>query len=423
MGSHKPVVVLDDDPTGTQAVADVPVLLRWTPERIAQAVNAGGGAVHLMTNSRALAPAQARTRVAEAAAATFAALPDPLVVLRGDSTLRAHLLEEYEGLRDARSDGGSPVLLLVPALPHAGRTTVGGVHFLERAGQRIPLHATEYARDGGFAYRDARLLQWAEDRSGGFFARAHGREVAPAAVGDALLELSAAPAPAVCVPDVASNVDLAEVRDGLLTALEAGADIIVRAGPAFAALLSGRAATSLVHAPRASSGVLVICGSHVPTTTRQLAVLAATRRDAFVDVDLDAMTSLDAEDEIERSTRAARAALDRSRLAVVATPRDPRALSPDDGARLALNLASVAGRLADRADVVIAKGGITSDVTLRDGIGADSAHVVGPVADGVALWRVERPDGGALAYLVVPGNVGDDDLLARLVDAVLEAQC
>ena len=35
----------------------------------------------------------------------------------------------------------------------------------------------EYARDGAFSYRTARLLDWAQERSGGFFAATRGREL------------------------------------------------------------------------------------------------------------------------------------------------------------------------------------------------------------------------------------------------------
>jgi uncharacterized protein YgbK (DUF1537 family) len=53
-------------------------------------------------------------------------------------------------------------------------------------------------------------------------------------------------------------------------------------------------------------------------------------------------------------------------------------------------------------------------VTLRDGLGVRAAEVVGPVLPGVSRWRA-----GDLDYLVVPGNVGDDRLLADLVALVL----
>ena len=71
-----------------------------------------------------------------------------------------------------------------------------------------------------------------------------------------------------------------------------------------------------------------------------------------------------------------------------------------------------------RPSLLVAKGGITAAVTLRDGVGAADAEVVGPVEPGVSLWSALWPDGRELDYLVVPGNVGDDDLLARLVAAV-----
>jgi uncharacterized protein YgbK (DUF1537 family) len=110
-------------------------------------------------------------------------------------------------------------------------------------------------------------------------------------------------------------------------------------------------------------------------------------------------------------------------LAVVATPRDRPAgtRTLEAGERIAWNLARVAAALDGAPDVILAKGGITSAVTLRVGLGATSALVVGPVADGVALWRVDRPGGGTLAYVVFPGNVGSDrslaDLIARIVGA------
>src|SRR5205807_3565875 len=161
----------------------------------------GPRAIHLLTNSRASPPRRAQEIVQAAAAAAVAALGRPRLALRGDSTLRAHLLEEYLAVCDAAFAGRRPPLLLVPALPHplAGRITVDGVHLIARDGVRTPLHETEFAGDPTFAYGDARLLQWAEDRSGGFFPRRHGRELrlarlraeGAAAVAEALLGLAA----------------------------------------------------------------------------------------------------------------------------------------------------------------------------------------------------------------------------------------
>ena len=41
-------------------------------------------------------------------------------------------------------------------------------------------------------------------------------------------------------------------------------------------------------------------------------------------------------------------------------------------------------------------------MTLRDGVGAAEADVIGPVEPGVSLWSARWPDGNVLDYLVVP---------------------
>ena len=138
-------------------------------------MQAGDRAVHVLTNSRAHSPEEARELIASAAAAARSQHPGARLVLRGDSTLRAHVWEEYDALRAvvAPERAGVP-LLLVPALPAAGRVTIGGVHLLERDGERVPLDRTEYARDGALAYSDADLGRWAEERSGGRFVGGRG---------------------------------------------------------------------------------------------------------------------------------------------------------------------------------------------------------------------------------------------------------
>src|SRR5947207_7261424 len=91
------LVVLDDDPTGVQTLAGIRVLLDWDPGRIAGAL-AGRRSVHLITNSRALSPQKAGAVVGAAARAAVEGVEDVRLVLRGDSTLRGHVWEEYDAL-------------------------------------------------------------------------------------------------------------------------------------------------------------------------------------------------------------------------------------------------------------------------------------------------------------------------------------
>lgn len=425
--AREQLVVLDDDPTGVQTLAGIRVLLAWDPARVRAAL-AGRPSVHLITNTRALPAERVRTFVAGAASAALEGVPDAAVVLRGDSTLRGHMLEEYLGVRDVVAPSGWPVLLLVPALPSAGRVTVGGLHLFDRCGRRTPLHETEYARDGVFAYASARLLEWAEERSGGLFRSGEGRELhldvlhsrGPAAVTEALLALQASGNPAALAPDAETLDDLEVVAEGYRAATASGVSVIVRCAPTFAGVLAGTTAAGLVPSPSARGSVLVVCGSYVPQSTRQLSRLLDARLGSLVEADVVALAGDDPTGEIAELTADVSHRLAADRLAVLATPRERPAgtASLDAGERIAAGLAQVVAGARPRPSLLVAKGGITAAVTLRDGVGAADAEVVGPVEPGVSLWSALWPDGRELDYLVVPGNVGDDDLLARLVAAV-----
>ncbi|MBM4092476.1 MAG: hypothetical protein FJ276_24095, partial [Planctomycetes bacterium] len=48
------VVVLDDDPTGTQTVHDIPVLTEWSEAALRAELQQTGPGVYLLTNSRAV---------------------------------------------------------------------------------------------------------------------------------------------------------------------------------------------------------------------------------------------------------------------------------------------------------------------------------------------------------------------------------
>ncbi len=316
----------------------------------------------------------------------------------------------------------------MPALPSAGRVTRDGVHLIERDGRAEPLHETEYARDGVFAYSSARLLEWAEERSGGLFRAADGLELhlgelrarGAAAVEEALEALGHAGRPAVLAPDAETDADLAAIAAGYAAALERGWEAAVRCAPAFAGVVAGTTAPGLLAPPRATGPLLVVCGSYVPTSTRQLAALEAAHPGSLVEVDVAALAGDGSAAEVERAAREASTLLAARGLAIAATPRERPAGTTglDAGRRIAEGLARVAGRVEPAPEVVVAKGGITSAVTLQVGFGADEAEVLGPVLPGVSHWRARTRD-GALDYLVVPGNVGDERLLADLVGRVL----
>jgi uncharacterized protein YgbK (DUF1537 family) len=167
--------------------------------------------------------------------------------------------------------------------------------------------------------------------------------------------------------------------------------------------------------PSGETGVLVICGSFVPLSTAQIERLGARRPESMIPVDVAALAGAQAEREVERAVGQARTKLASGGLAVVVTDRErnPALIGVGAQQRVASALARVASEV--RAGVVIAKGGITSAITAREGLGARVARVLGPLLPGVALWRLDV----GVDYLVVPGNVGDADLLVNLLSMIV----
>ena len=165
MAANFKIIVLDDDPTGSQTVHSCPLLLRWDGASLAAGLEHPSPLLFLLANTRALAPAAAAERVREICRALAAALPAAglerwWLVSRGDSTLRGHFPLEVDVI--SAELGPFAATLLVPAFLEGGRTTVGGVHLLQ--GQ--PVHETPFGRDGLFGYSTSYLPAWVEEKLG-----------------------------------------------------------------------------------------------------------------------------------------------------------------------------------------------------------------------------------------------------------------
>src|SRR5579875_1561803 len=96
------VVILDDDPTGTQTVADVEVILHPSLDAYRQFFAGPDRAIYVLTNSRSLNREGATGLVArirdEVRLAAREARAGVAFLLRGDSTLRGHVFAEIDVL-------------------------------------------------------------------------------------------------------------------------------------------------------------------------------------------------------------------------------------------------------------------------------------------------------------------------------------
>jgi uncharacterized protein YgbK (DUF1537 family) len=426
----RPVVILDDDATGSQAVRDVEVLLRPDRVGIATALAAGWPGFFVLTNSRSLsasAAADLAHRLGTDLADAAHRIGRPVsVVSRSDSTLRGHFPIEVDALA-AGLGMREPKVLLAPYFGEGGRVTEGDVHDVVQDGVRTPVAETEYARDPRFGYRSSNLLDWVRERAPGRWVT--GVDVAElrATTGWAISKaLTEAPPGGVVIVNAIEQRDIELAAAGAVMAEGAGVEVIARTAASFARARLGQpvwpALDTITEVPGGPG--LVVVGSHVETTNGQLARLRASPPIPIEWVELDVDALLDGSNVSEAPATAARtadAAIRAGRTTVVSTSRRVRhGIDANDeleiGQRVAAGVVEVVRRIEATPAWIVAKGGITSSHVAADALGASSATVVGQLVPGVSLWRLgpdaRRP---GLAYAVFPGNVGGPDDLRAVV--------
>ncbi|GIV79052.1 MAG: hypothetical protein KatS3mg050_3446 [Litorilinea sp.] len=428
------LVVLDDDPTGTQTVYDVPVLTSWEVEALKAELAADGPVFYILTNSRSLPLAQAQALNQEIGRnlrqAGAEAQRDFAVVSRSDSTLRGHFPGEVEALA-AALETDFDATLLIPFFLEGGRYTIHDVHYVAEGEHLIPAAETPFARDAAFGYRSSDLRAWVAEKTGG---RVAADQVASISIEDLRIggpglvqeRLMALAGGRICVVNAASLRDLEVLVAGLLQAEAQGKRFLYRTAASFVQVRAGLAPRPLLTAsdlalPEEGGGLFVV-GSYVPKTTGQ--VEALLRQSGIQGIEVDVAALLDdqrQEVEIARAVDRVNQALDQGADVVLFTSR-ALVTGPDAEASLAIgrrvseSLVRMVAGLSVRPRYLVAKGGITSSDIATQALGIRRAWVLGQILPGVPVWQAgaeSRLPG--LAYVVFPGNVGEADALAQIV--------
>lgn len=436
--SFPTLIVLDDDPTGTQSVADLPVISHWDPDDLRWALGTGAPAVYVMTNTRSMCAEDAERVNAEVVrnAETVAAeLNTPVAyVSRSDSTLRGHFPLEPDTI--IGTIGPVNGVLVVPAFPDAGRVTIDGVHYARAAdGELVPVGESEYAKDNTFGYTASAMDAWIEEKTDG---RVSADDVvhiskamlaAPGRVAEALCSVTGGQYVTV---DIESEADLRSLALGVIDAHSAGKTFVHRVGPPYVRALIGMAEPPVVTSAQVDGMIpgerpahgLVVVGSHVPTTTRQLNALKAGADIAVVELSVPQLLE-DPEPVIATAVAAISGGLESSTV-VVHTSRDV-VVGADEDDSLAIArkvnaaLIETVRRVVESTPprFVIAKGGITSSDVAKYSLEIRHAKVVGPMEPGIiSVWLAQDGPAAAIPYVVFAGNVGKDDSLLKAVETL-----
>nr|GLL29350.1 uncharacterized protein LOC109165554 [Ipomoea trifida] len=437
--SSKTLVVLDDDPTGTQTVHDIEVLTEWSIGSLVEEFRKKPKCFFILTNSRALSSEKASTLIADICrnlktAAKSVENADYTVVLRGDSTLRGHFPEEPDAAVSVLDE--MDAWIICPFFLQGGRYTIGDIHYVADSDRLIPAGETEFAKDAAFGYKSSNLREWVEEKTRGRIPAGTVssitiqllRKGGPNAVCEHLCSLKKG---TTCIVNAASDRDVAVFAAGMLQAELKGKHFLCRTAASFVSARVGirqipPISPNDVGINREKSGGLIVVGSYVPKTTKQVEELKLQFGNVLktieISVDRVAMkTSKEREEEINRTVEMADVFLKSRKDTLIMTSRElitgkTASESLEINFKVSSALVEIVQRITTRPRYIIAKGGITSSDIATKALEAKRAKIVGQALAGIPLWQLgpesRHPE---VPYIVFPGNVGDSKALAEVV--------
>ena len=428
------IIVLDDDPTGSQTVHSCLLLTRWDVATLSEALADRSPLFFVLTNTRGMDAQRAAEITREVCHNLKLALEtqaqagrpiNPILVSRSDSTLRGHYPVETDVI--AEELGPFDAHFLVPAFFEGGRFTRDSVHYLMVDGVPTPVHETEFARDSVFGYRHSYLPDYVEEKTQGRIKAAEVERFLLAAVrGDAHHRLMALQGNVCCAVDAETQIDLDHFAGQLKQAANQGKRYLFRSGASLLTALAQLPAQPV--APEAMAAYVrdgkpgaVVVGSHVKKTTQQLEQLL--KLDSVVPLEIDVDRIGRERDALLANVLAqAAAAHAEGKTPVIFTSRVERTFD-SQSARLAFGeqvsafLMAVVQGLPASLGFLISKGGITSNDVLSVGLALRTSRVLGQILPGCSVVRCphEHPRYPDMPVVIFPGNVGGEDALAVAV--------
>lgn len=426
-----PIIVLDDDPTGSQTVHSCLLLTRWDPQTLKLGLQDSSPIRFILTNTRSLPPAKAEEVTRSVCGALKEVMAElgceqAIFVSRSDSTLRGHYPLETDVM--AAELGPFDAHFLVPAFFEGGRITRNSVHYL-RVGERwVPVHETEFARDAVFGYHHSYLPDYVQEKTQGRIRAEQVERLTLEQIRAGCLErLLSLEGNVCCVVDGETQADLDRFAQDVWAAIEQGKRFLFRSA---ASLLTALAQLPPQPVPpeqmgqfvRSSQPGVVIVGSHVQKSSQQLARLLQEPETQGIEVEVRRLLDPDAE-LLPGILAQVHSAYEQGLTPVVYTSREELTFEKDAvemrlafGQKVSRLLMGVVQGLPEGIGYLISKGGITSNDTLSVGLNLPAVRLLGQVYPGISMVITpsDHPRFPNLPVVLFPGNVGEADTLLLL---------
>ncbi|MDJ0510054.1 MAG: four-carbon acid sugar kinase family protein [Crocosphaera sp.] len=425
MNQQPKIIVLDDDPTGSQTVHSCLLLMQWDVETLRLGLRDETPIVFILTNTRALTPEKAADITKEVChnlkiAIEAESIQDFLIVSRSDSTLRGHYPIETDVI--AQALGGFDAHFLIPAFFEGGRQTLDSIHYLNIDGKLTPVNETEFAKDSVFGYQYGYLPDYVEEKTKGSIKAGEVERFLLADIRQGSLErLMQLEGNKCAVVDGERQEDLDKFAEDLLSAAASGKRFLFRSAASILTSLAqlGKqpiAAEEMAkYKPTDKPGVVLV-GSHVKKTTQQLQDLLTQSDIVGIEVDVKQLRdNPDKKDELLNNIlEKVKTVHENNQTPVVYTSREELTFETvqkrlDFGVSVSSLLMEVVQGLPSDISFLISKGGITSNDVLSTGLKLQAVRLLGQILAGCSMVRTEKdhPLFPNLPVVLFPGNVGN----------------
>lgn len=425
------IIVLDDDPTGTQTVKDLPVYTEWSEELIEDGFKQSNNMFYILTNSRALNEEETtilHKEISSNIEKVSQRLNHPyLIISRGDSTLRGHFYLEPKVLDDASTSGFDAIFYL-PEFFEGDRFTYNGIHYLKEDGDYIPVSQSEFSNDTTFGFKSETMADFIEEKSKGAIEsnqvyhitleqirKRKKKEIFN--VFEALNNLDAV------VVDALNDEDM-DYFSACLTEYLAknNKKFIFRTAASFVKAMCETPGEiiNLKNYKQNNNGGIIIVGSHVKKTSDQLNHLLNNTNIHSIEFDVKQVTKDTLNKYIKEKTTQVEEIISNGEDVVVYTSRD--VIKTENlinnlsiSTNISNSLVDIIRSLQIQPKFIIAKGGITSSDVATQGLNIKKADVIGQVTKGVPVWLTgDEAKYQKMPYVIFPGNVGDEDTVTEV---------
>ena len=441
------IIIIDDDPTGSQTVNDCNLILRWDYETLLKGLKDSSNLLFILANTRSLSKEDVKIRLKEICSAlreimnnSSFAEEDFVLISRGDSTLRGHNFVEPDIINELL--GPFDATFYIPAFIEGNRTTVNGNHFVDN----IPINETIFSKDKIFGFNTSNIKELICEQSNYqldfnnieniFIKDFEALETnQPSKLFMQIEKLKNNKKVIVDIMDYSQLDKFSSIVKSLLKKKK----FLFRSAASFISSLSNVKQTQKDHIyfsqlrrknnnDKAMKGLIVV-GSYVELTTLQLNKVLEISLCKPIEINVFKLyeffkigDNLNLNSLKKLILNAIRQNLIRESIPVLYTSRE--IISPTDKNDLiqfqlflSAFIAEIVSAIKNEIGYLISKGGITTNTIISEGLEADSVYLEGQILPGISLVTFNLlKQKGKLPIVTFPGNIGNKMSLVKALE-------